>query len=58
MEEEHANNVMATLVHPTEMHQRVDTGCEGAVEPPSSLANEFWCTLRDISLSFGRLHIG
>ena len=49
---------MATLVHPTEMHNRIDTGCKGAVEPTTTLRNQFRNSFRHVSFSFGGLDVG
>ncbi len=58
MEEEHADKVMSALVHPAKVHQRVDAGGKGSVEPTSTLPDELRCTLRHIRLSLGCLDVG
>ena len=58
MEEEHAEDVVVTLVHPPEMHQRVYTGRERSVQPTSSLADEFWSSLGHIGFPFRGFDIG
>ena len=52
MEEEHADDVVATLVHPPEVHERVYAGSERSVEPTASLADEFWGSLGHIRFPF------
>lgn len=58
VEEEHADQVVATLVHTTEMHEGVDTGCEGTVQPTSTLANEFGGTFGHVGFTLGSLDVG
>lgn len=57
MQEEHANNVVSTLVHPTKVDQGVDTGRKGTVQPPTTLRDEFRGTLWHICLTLGGLDI-
>ena len=57
MEEEHAHKVVAALVHSSKMHQGIYARSERSVEPTTALANEFWRSLGNISLTFGGLDI-
>ena len=57
MQEEHANNVVSTLVHPTKVHQGVDTSGKGTVQPPTTLRDKFRCSLGHVCLTLGGLDI-
>lgn len=51
MQEEHSDNVMAALVNPSEMHDRIQTGSERSIQPPSSLTNELGRSFRHIGFT-------
>ena len=57
VQEEHTDDVMSTLVHPTKVHQRIDTSGEGTVQPSTTLGDEFGSTLGHISLTLGGFNI-
>ena len=57
MEEKHADNVVAGLVHAAKVHHRVDTGGERTVEPSTTLGDEFGRTLGHVSFTLGRLDV-
>ena len=58
MQEEHADQVVATLVHATEMQKRVDTGSERTVQPTTTLTDEFSNTFGNIGFTLGGLDVG
>jgi hypothetical protein len=58
VEEEHAHEVVSTLVHAAEMEKRVNTGSEGTVEPTTTLTDEFGGTFRHIGFTLGGLDVG
>ncbi len=51
VEEEHAEDIVATFVHSPKVHERIDTSGKGTVEPSSTLADEFWCTLGNVGFT-------
>lgn len=57
MEEKQANEVVATSVHPTEMHQGVDTSRERTVEPTTTLTDKLRSSFRYIGLTLGGFDI-
>lgn len=58
VEEEHADDIMPALVHTTEMHQGVDTGRKGTVQPSTTLGNKLGSTLGHVGFTLGRLDVG
>ena len=58
VQEEHPEEVVATLVDAPEMHHGVQTGSERSVQPSSPLTDKLGCSFRHIGFTFGRLHIG
>ena len=57
MEEEHADDVVARLVHAAKVHDGVDTSGERTVEPSTTLRNEFGGALGHVSFTFGSLDV-
>lgn len=57
MKEEHSNDVMTTLIHATEVHERIDTGGKRTVQPTTTLGDEFRSTFGYISFTLGGLDI-
>ena len=51
MEEEHANDVVATLVHAAKVHQRVNSCCERTVEPTATLGDKLGSTFGHIGFT-------
>lgn len=57
MQEDHANDVVTRSVHAAEVHERVNGGSEGTVQPTTTLTNELSSTFRYVSLTLGGLDV-
>ena len=57
VEEKHSHQVVTALIHPTKMHERIQTGSKRPVEPSSTLADEFWSAFRHVCITLGCLDI-
>jgi hypothetical protein len=57
VKEEHADDVVSTLVHAAEVHQRIDTSRKRTVQPTTTLRDEFGSAFGNVSLALGRLHV-
>lgn len=53
VEEEHAKDVMSTLVHSAKVHESVDTGGERTIEPSTTLTDEFRSSFGNVGLTLG-----
>ena len=51
VQEDHADDVVTRSVHASEMHERVDGGSEGTVQPTTTLTDELGSTFGHVSLT-------
>jgi len=58
VEDENADDVVSRLVHSAKVHQKIQGGSEGTVQPSPSLLNEFCCSFRHASLALGCFDVG
>ena len=57
VEEEHSNEVVSGFVHATKVHEGIERGGKGTVQPTTTLADELGRTFGNVSLALGGLDV-